>query len=230
MSDRVGAPVEICPSILSADFTRLGDQVREIAAAGARRLQIDVMDGTFVPNITMGAGIVEAVRSVTPLVIEAHLMIVRPELHIPDFAKAGADLIIVHQEAALHLHRTVEQIKGLGKQAGVALNPATSLTTLEEILEYVDLVLIMTVNPGFGGQAFIPSMLPKLRRLRAMLDERGLDPRIEVDGGIGLQTAPQAVAAGARVLVAGSAVYTPKQSVAAAMAALLASYADLVPA
>ncbi|MDQ2808208.1 MAG: ribulose-phosphate 3-epimerase [Chloroflexota bacterium] len=216
--------VEICPSILSADFTRLGDQVREIEAAGARRLQIDVMDGTFVPNISMGAGIVAAVRSITPLLIETHLMIVRPELHIPDFAKAGADLIIVHQEATLHLHRTVEQIKGLGKQAGVALNPATSLTTLEEILEYVDQVLIMTVNPGFGGQAFIPSMLPKLRRLRAMLDERGLDPLIEVDGGISPQTAPLVVAAGARVLVAGSAVYTPKQSVAAAMAALRASY------
>jgi len=222
MSDTV--QVEICPSILSADFTRLGDQVREIEAAGARRLQIDVMDGTYVPNITMGAGIVAAVRSVTPLLIEAHLMIVRPELHIPDFAQAGADLIIVHQEATLHLHRTVEQIKGLGKQAGVALNPATSLTTLEEILEYVDLVLIMTVNPGFGGQAFIHSMLPKLRRLRAMLDARGLHPLIEVDGGINPQTAPLAVAAGARVLVAGSSVYTPKQPVAAAMTALRAGY------
>jgi ribulose-phosphate 3-epimerase len=216
--------VEICPSILSADFTQLGAQVRAVEAAGARRLQIDVMDGTFVPNITMGAGIVEAVRGVTGMLVEAHLMIVRPELHIPAFAKAGADLIIVHQEAAVHLHRAVQQIKGLGKQAGVALNPATPLVMIEEILEYVDLVLIMTVNPGFGGQDFIASMQPKLRRLRGMLDERNLSCEIEVDGGIHPATAPLVVEAGARVLVAGSAVYSKQQSVAEAMAALRASY------
>ena len=216
--------VEICPSILSADFTQLGAQVRAVEEAGARRLQVDVMDGTFVPNITMGAGIVEAVRGVTGMLVEAHLMIVRPELHIPDFAKAGADLIIVHQEAAVHLHRTVQQIKDLGKQAGVALNPATPLVMVEEILEYVDLVLIMTVNPGFGGQDFIASMLPKIRRLRAMLDERNLACEIEVDGGIHAATAPLVVEAGARVLVAGSAVYCKQHSVADAMATLRASY------
>jgi ribulose-phosphate 3-epimerase len=216
--------VEICPSILSADFTQLGAQVRAVEEAGARRLQIDVMDGSFVPNITMGAGIVEAVRGVTGLLVEAHLMIVRPELHIPAFAKAGADLIIVHQEAAVHLHRTVQQIKGLGKRAGVALNPATPLVMIEEILEYVDLVLIMTVNPGFGGQDFIVSMLPKIRRLRGMLDERSLLCEIEVDGGIHAATAPLVVEAGARVLVAGSAVYSKQHSVADAMAALRAAY------
>jgi ribulose-phosphate 3-epimerase len=221
---RGAAEVEVCPSFLSADFTRLGEQVQAVEAAGARRLQIDVMDGTFVPNITMGADIVAAVRRSTGILIETHLMIVRPELHIPAFAAAGADLIIVHQEATLHLHRTVQQIRDLGKQVGVALNPATSLSTLEEILEYVDLVLIMTVNPGFGGQAFIESMLPKLRRLTGMLAERNLHPLVEVDGGISAKTAPLAVAAGARVLVAGSAVYTPKQPVAEAMAALRASY------
>jgi ribulose-phosphate 3-epimerase len=216
--------VEICPSILSADFTQLGAQVRAVEEAGALRLQIDVMDGSFVPNITMGAGIVEAVRGVTGILIEAHLMIVRPELHIPAFAKAGADLIIVHQEAAVHLHRAVQQIKGLGKRAGVALNPATPLVMVEEILEYVDLVLIMTVNPGFGGQDFIASMLPKIRRLRGMLDERNLSCEIEVDGGIHAATAPLVVEAGARVLVAGSAVYSKQHSVADAMAALRAGY------
>jgi ribulose-phosphate 3-epimerase len=216
--------VEICPSILSADFTQLGAQVRAVEEAGARRLQIDVMDGSFVPNITMGAGIVEAVRGVTGILVEAHLMIVRPELHIPIFAKAGADLIIVHQEAAVHLHRTVQQIKNLGKQAGVALNPATPLVMVEEILEYVDLVLIMTVNPGFGGQDFIASMLPKIRRLRGMLDERNLSCEIEVDGGIHVATAPLVVEAGARVLVAGSAVYSKQHSVADAMVALRTSY------
>lgn len=218
------ADVEICPSILSADFTRLGEQVQAIEAAGARRLQIDVMDGSFVPNITMGALVVEAVRRVTGMLVETHLMIVHPELHIPAFAQAGADLIIVHQEASPHLHRTVEQIKGLGKQAGVALNPATPLTMIEEILEYVDLVLIMTVNPGFGGQAFIPSMLPKIRRLRETLAARNLSCLIEVDGGIHPETAPLVVEAGARVLVAGSSVYTPQQPPAAALAALRASY------
>ena len=216
--------VELCPSILSADFTQLGEQVRAIEAAGARRLQVDVMDGVFVPNISMGALVVEAVRRVTGMFIEAHLMIVSPERHIPAFAKAGADLIIVHQEATTHLHRAVQQIKDLGKQAGVALNPATSLTTLEEILEYLDLALIMTVNPGFGGQAFIPSMLPKIRRLREMIAARGAHCVIEVDGGIHTATAPLVVKAGARVLVAGSAVYNPQQSVADAMAALRASY------
>jgi ribulose-phosphate 3-epimerase len=218
------AGVQLCPSVLSADFTRLGEQVRAVEAAGARRVQVDVMDGVFVPNITMGPLIVEAVRRVSSMLLETHLMIVQPERHIEAFAEAGADLIIVHQEAAVHLHRTVQQIKQLGKQAGVALNPATPLVMLEEILEYVDLVLIMTVNPGYGGQEFIPSMLPKIRRLREQIQARGLACLIEVDGGIHPATAPQVVAAGAQVLVTGSGVYTPDTPVAAAMAAMRASY------
>ncbi len=218
------AGVQLCPSILSADFTRLGEQVRAVEAAGARRVQVDVMDGVFVPNITMGPLIVEAVRRVSSMLLETHLMIVQPERHIEAFAEAGADLIIVHQEAAVHLHRTVQQIKQLGKQAGVALNPATPLVMLEEILEYVDLVLIMTVNPGYGGQEFIPSMLPKIHRLREQIQARGLSCLVEVDGGIHPATAPQVVAAGAQVLVTGSGVYTPDKPVAEAMAAMRASY------
>ena len=212
--------VEIVPSILSADFTRLGDQVREATVAGATRVQVDVMDGRFVPNITMGPLVVEAVRRSTHALIEAHLMIVSPERYVEDFARAGADVIIVHQEAAVHLHRVVEQIKGLGKRAGVALNPATPLVTLEEILPYLDYVLIMTVNPGFGGQEFIESMLPKVRRLRAQVDAARLPIDIEVDGGVHTGTIARCVAAGANLLVAGSAVFGQKAGVAASMQAL----------
>lgn len=215
--------IQICPSILSADFTRLGEQVRD-AGAVTKRLQIDVMDGQFVPNITMGPLVVEAVRRTTDILIETHLMIVSPEHMIPDFAKAGADLIIVHQEAVPHLHRCVQQIKDLGKKAGVALNPSTPLVMLEEMLEYIDLALIMTVNPGFGGQQFIESMAPKIERLCAMRDERNLDFDIEVDGGIHAATAPLVVKAGANVLVAGSAVYNDKMSVADSVAALRRTY------
>jgi ribulose-phosphate 3-epimerase len=218
-----GRRIEIVPSILSADFARLGEQVREAQVGGADRIQIDVMDGHFVPNITVGPLVVEAIRPHTSLPLEAHLMIEKPELYIPQFARAGADYIIVHVETCPHLHRTVQQIRSEGAKPGVALNPATPLVALEEIMEYVDLLLVMTVNPGFGGQEFIGSMLPKIRRLRAMLDERGQDCDIEVDGGINEETAPLVVGAGANLLVAGSAVYDAPQGVAAAIHTLRAS-------
>ncbi|HEU5439250.1 MAG TPA: ribulose-phosphate 3-epimerase [Ktedonobacterales bacterium] len=213
----------IVPSILSADFSRLGEQVQAAAAGGADRIQIDVMDGKFVPNITVGPLIVEAVRRHCTLPLEVHLMIVEPERYLGDFAAAGADLIIVHQEASPHLHRTVEQIKTLEKRAGVAINPATPLAMLQEILSDVDLVLCMTVDPGFGGQEFIASMLPKIERLRAMIEQHVAHCDLEVDGGISAQTAPLVVRAGANVLVAGSAVYGHAEGVAAGIAALRAS-------
>jgi ribulose-phosphate 3-epimerase len=213
----------VVPSILSADFARLGEQVAAAQAGGADRLQIDVMDGRFVPNITVGPLVVEAVRRHTTLPLEAHLMIVEPERYVEDFARAGADIIIVHQEASPHLHRTIQQIKGLGKRAGVAINPATPLAALQEILNDVDLVLCMTVNPGFGGQEFIASMLPKIERLRVMIQQHGAHCDLEVDGGIHAATAPQAVRAGANVLVAGSAVYGDPNGVAAGIVTLRAA-------
>jgi ribulose-phosphate 3-epimerase len=213
----------VVPSILSADFARLGEQVAEAQAGGADRLQIDVMDGRFVPNITVGPLVVAAVRRQTTLPLEAHLMIVEPERYVPDFAEAGADVIIVHQEVSIHLHRTIQQIKGLGKKAGVAINPATPLAVLQEILNDVDLVLCMTVNPGFGGQEFIPSMLSKISRLRAMIQQHGANCDLEVDGGIHAETAPLVVQAGANVLVAGSAVYGDPGSVADGIAKLRAA-------
>jgi ribulose-phosphate 3-epimerase len=212
--------IGIVPSILSADFTRLGEQVREAEAAGAQRIQIDVMDGHFVPNITMGPLIVEAVRRCTRLPLEAHLMISNPEQYIEDFAQAGADVIIVHQEVSPHLHRLIQQIKTAGKMAAVALTPSTPVFMLEDILSLLDMVLIMTVNPGFGGQDFIPETLPKIRRLRQMITERNLRCDIEVDGGIHEATVPLVVQAGANLLVAGSAVYNEHESVAQAMARL----------
>jgi len=205
----------VVPSILSADFGRLGEQVAEAQAGGADRLQIDVMDGRFVPNITVGPLVVEAVRRATSLPLEAHLMIVEPERYVADFAQAGADLIIVHQEVSPHLHRTIEQIKRLGKRAGVAINPATPLADLQEILNDVDLVLCMTVDPGFGGQQFIASVLSKIARLRAMMEQHGAHCDLEVDGGIHSETASQVVKAGANVLVAGSAVFGDPNGVAA---------------
>ncbi len=213
----------IVPSILSADFARLGEQVRAAAAGGADRIQIDVMDGRFVPNITVGPLIVEAVRRHCALPLEAHLMIVEPERYVQDFASAGADTIIVHQEASPHLHRTVEQIHRLGKQAGVAINPATALATLQEILDDVELVLCMTVDPGFGGQEFITGMLPKIERLRAMIAQRGARADLEVDGGIHAATASLAVQAGANVLVAGSAIFGGPNDAAAGIAQLRAA-------
>jgi ribulose-phosphate 3-epimerase len=213
----------IVPSILSADFARLGEEVAAAEAGGADRIQVDVMDGRFVPNITVGPLIVAAVRRHTALPIEAHLMIVEPERYVEDFATAGADLIIVHREVSPHLHRTVQQIHRLGKKAGVAINPATPLAALQEILNDVGLVLCMTVNPGFGGQEFIAEMLPKIERLRAMIDQHGATCDLEVDGGISARTAPLVVRAGANVLVAGSAIYGRAEGVAAAIAALRAA-------
>jgi ribulose-phosphate 3-epimerase len=215
--------VEIAPSILSADLTRLAEQVKEAEAAGAERIHVDVMDGRFVPNLTFGAIMVEAVRRSTKAIIEAHLMIVEPEKYIPDFAKAGADIIQVHQETCPHLHRTIQQIHELGKKACVVLNPATPLASIEEVLGDVDEVLVMTVNPGFGGQKFIQSMLPKIVRLRQILDTRGMRCDLEADGGIGPATVPAVVKAGAHVLVAGAAVYGAKQGVAAAIQAIRAA-------
>jgi ribulose-phosphate 3-epimerase len=212
--------IGIVPSILSADFTRLGEQVREAEEAGAQRIQIDIMDGHFVPNITMGPMIVEAVRRCTTLPLEAHLMITNPEQYIEDFAKAGSDVIIVHQEVSPHLHRIVQQIKAAGKWAGIALTPSTPVILLEDILSMLDMVLIMTVNPGFGGQDFIPETLPKITRLRQVIDQRGLHCDIEVDGGIHEATVPLVVQAGANLLVAGSAVYNEHESVAEAIARL----------
>jgi ribulose-phosphate 3-epimerase len=212
--------IGIVPSVLSADFTRLGDQVREAEEAGAQRIQVDVMDGHFVPNITMGPLIVNAVRRCTTLPVEAHLMISNPEQYIEEFAKAGADVIIVHQEVTPHLHRIIQQIKAAGKWAGIALTPSTPIIMLEDILSMLDMALIMTVNPGFGGQKFIPETLPKIRRLREMIDQQELHCDIEVDGGINETSVPLVVQAGANLLVAGSAVYNEHESVAEAIARL----------
>ncbi|MBF2016100.1 MAG: ribulose-phosphate 3-epimerase [Rivularia sp. T60_A2020_040] len=205
-------PVVIAPSILSADFSRLGDEVRAVDEAGADWIHVDVMDGRFVPNITIGPLIVEALRPVTQKPLDVHLMIVEPEKYVEDFAKAGADHIYVHCEhnASPHLHRTLGQIKELGKKAGVVLNPGTSLDMIEYCLDLCDLVLIMSVNPGFGGQSFIPGVLPKIRKLRQMCDERGLDPWIEVDGGLKVNNTWQVLEAGANAIVAGSAVFKAK--------------------
>ena len=209
--------IGLVPSILSADFTRLGDQVREADAAGAERIQIDIMDGHFVPNITMGPLIVEAVRRCTKLTLEAHLMITNPQQYIEDFAKAGADVIIVHQEVSPHLHRIIQQIKSAGKQAAIALTPSTPVFMLEDVLSLLDMVLIMTVNPGFGGQEFIPETLPKITRIRQMITQRNLQCDVEVDGGIHEATVRQVVQAGANLLVTGSAVFNQHESVAQAM-------------
>ena len=212
--------IGIVPSILSADFTRLAEQVREAEAAGADRIQVDVMDGHFVPNITMGPLVVEAVRRCTALPLEAHLMITNPEQYIEDFARAGADVIIIHQEVSPHLHRIIQQIKTAGKMAAVALTPSTPILMLADMLSLLDMVLIMTVNPGFGGQDFIPETLPKIMQLRQVITQRGLRCDIEVDGGIHEATVPLVVQAGANLLVAGSAVYNDHESVAQAIARL----------
>lgn len=198
---------KIAPSILSADFSRLGEEIRSVEAAGADYIHVDVMDGRFVPNITIGPLVVEAARRVTSLPLDVHLMIAEPDRYIPDFAAAGADIIVVHAEACPHLHRTVQLIRSLGKKAGVSLNPATPLNHLDYVLEELDLVLLMTVNPGFGGQSFIEACLPKIQALRGILDKRGLEAELEVDGGVKVSNIDRISHAGADVFVAGSAVF-----------------------
>lgn len=215
--------IEIEASILSADFARLGEEAREAEVAGVDGLAVDVMDGHFVPNITFGPGAVRALRPLVSVVLDVHLMIIEPERYLAAFAEAGADRLIVHQEACLHLHRVLQSIRELGIEAGVAINPETPVNVLEEVLDLTDLIQVMTVNPGFGGQRFIHSQLDKIRCLRRVLEERGLDIPIAVDGGIDTTTAPLVVSAGATVLVAGSSIYNSRGSVAENVAALRVS-------
>ena len=212
---------KIAPSILAADFLRLGEEIAAAEAGGADRIQLDVMDGMFVPNISFGIPIVQATRRATTLPLEAHLMIVQPERYLADFANAGADTIIVHQEVSPHLDRTLHAIKELGKKAGVAVNPATPVAMLNEVIELLDLALVMTVNPGFGGQRFIPGTLHKIRQLRQILDERNPACEIEVDGGIDEATIRAAYDAGATVFVAGTAVFGHPEGAAEGVRGLL---------
>jgi ribulose-phosphate 3-epimerase len=205
---------KLAPSILTADFARLGEQIQEAEAAGVDWFHLDVMDGHFVPNLSFGPLLVRAVRSVTGLPLDVHLMIEQPERYLADFAQAGADRLTVHVETCPHLHRTIEQIKQIGLKAGVTLNPATPLSSLEEILPEVDLVLVMSVNPGFGGQKYIPASTAKIARLRAMLDTIGSQAELEVDGGINADTIAEVVEAGATVLVIGSAIFNQQAPIA----------------
>ncbi|WP_017753684.1 ribulose-phosphate 3-epimerase [Calidifontibacillus oryziterrae] len=209
--------IKIAPSILSADFAKLGQEIKDVENGGADYIHVDVMDGHFVPNITIGPLIVDAIRPVTTLPLDVHLMIENPDLYIPDFVRAGADIITVHVEACKHLHRTVHLIKDSGVKAGIVLNPATHVNTIEHILEDIDMVLFMTVNPGFGGQKFIYSVLPKIEAAATMISNNRLNVEIEVDGGVNPETAKLCIDAGANVLVAGSAVFNKqdrKQAIA----------------
>ena len=220
--------IKIAPSILSADFAHLGKQVREAEQAGADRIHVDVMDGHFVPNISMGVPIVQSLRHVTHLSLETHLMISDPDFFLNDFAQAGSDSFLVHWEGNNNLHRTVQRVKDLGKRVGVVINPATPAAVLEEILQDVDQVLVMTVNPGFGHQHFIHTTLPKIRRVREMIEEVKPGYDLEVDGGIDATTAPLAVDAGANVLVAGSAIFNESEGVVAAMNRLRAAVEQMI--
>jgi ribulose-phosphate 3-epimerase len=219
--------VEIAPSILSADFTRLGEQIEAAERGGATLIHVDVMDGHFVPNITVGLPVVRSLSRATRLPLDAHLMISEPGLYAEQFVEAGAQMVSVHIEADPHIHRTLASIKKGGAKAGIVLNPATSLGAIEEALAYADYVLVMSVNPGFGGQKFIPASLDKVRRLRRMIDERGLQTRIEIDGGIGPDNIADAAAAGAEIFVAGTSVFGQSDP-AAAVRGLLAASAQLV--
>ncbi|MCK4387362.1 MAG: ribulose-phosphate 3-epimerase [Dehalococcoidia bacterium] len=209
--------MKLAPSILSADFARLGEQVAEATKAGADYIHIDVMDGHFVPNITIGAPVVASLRSWTNLPLDVHLMIEHPEQYISDFANSGANIITVHVEVCPHIHRTIQSIKEFGVGAGVALNPATPLGSIEEIISHADLILVMSVNPGFGGQAFIPETLEKVARLRTMLDDKDLNAELEVDGGITIDNAPGLVKAGASVLAIGNSVFKTKVGISQAL-------------
>jgi ribulose-phosphate 3-epimerase len=199
--------IEIAPSLLSANFACLGEEIRAIELGGATIVHVDVMDGRFVPNITIGLPVVKSIRKMTKLKIDCHLMIVEPSRYAVEFVKAGADMVSVHVEAETHLHRTLTAIKEAGAEAGIVINPATSLSLLEEALPFADFVLVMSVNPGFGGQKFIPSALEKVRKLKALIEEKNLPTRIEIDGGIDAQNIKEAVLAGAEMIVAGSAVF-----------------------
>ena len=207
MSSDTPRPIRIAPSILSADFARLGEEVRAIEAAGADWVHVDVMDGHFVPNITIGPMVVKALRPITMLPLDVHLMISPVDGFLDAFAEAGADIITVHPEAGPHIHRSVQRIKALGKMAGVSLNPGTPAKMLDYLIDSIDVVLVMSVNPGFGGQSFIESQLKKIEAIRSMIDKSGRDIRLEVDGGIDAMTAPRVIAAGADVLVAGTATF-----------------------
>jgi ribulose-phosphate 3-epimerase len=209
--------IKLAPSILSADFARLGEQVAEVTKAGADYIHIDVMDGHFVPNITIGAPVVASIRPVTSLPLDVHLMVEHPERYISEFVNSGADIITVHVEACSHLHGTIQLIKELGVKAGVSLNPATPLSSIEEIIPHVDLILIMSVNPGFGGQSFIPATLPKIENMRKTLNDRKLSTELEVDGGVTADNAPGIVKAGANVLVAGNSVFKAEEGISQAL-------------
>lgn len=209
--------IKLAPSILAADFTRLGEQVAEAEKAGADRIHVDIMDGHFVPNISMGVPIVQSLRRATSLHLEMHMMISNPDFFLSDFVEAGADSFLVHWEGAIHLHRTVQRIKAMGKRAGVAINPATPAAILKEILPDIDQVLVMTVNPGFGRQPFLQSTLPKIRRVNQLIELLQPECDLEVDGGIDAETGPMTVAAGANVLVAGSSIFGEEIGVCAAM-------------
>lgn len=211
----INRTIDIAPSILSADFSCLGDQIRAVERGGAGVLHVDVMDGHFVPNITVGLPVVQSLAGFTRLPIDAHLMIAEPGRYATQFVKAGAQMVSVHVEADAHLHRTLTSIKDAGAQAGVVLNPSTSLSTVEEVLQFADYVLVMSVNPGFGGQKFIPQSVDKVKRLRRLIDERQLNTRIEIDGGIDRKNIEAVVAAGAEIIVAGSAIFGTSDAEAA---------------